>query len=203
MKREPPEMTLREAIFGRRSVREYTGQRLDEPTIARLLEAAVRAPTAIHREPWRFLVVQDAARLARVSDRAKLLLADHARRLHEHPGAHGFDPFSRPDFNIFYNAGTLIVICADAANPFGVADCWLAAENLMLMAHAMGLGSCVIGSAVAALNDIGIKAELGIPADLAAVAPIIVGTPSGAGSPTARKAPQVLARTPPPDPASR
>ena len=194
MKRVPPAMTLQEAIAGRRSVREYTGQPLDDASLAKLLEAAVRAPTAMHAEPWRFVVVQDAARLARLSGRAKSLLADQVRRLHDHPGRHAPEAFSRPDFNIFYDAGTLIVICAEAANPFGAADCWLAAGNLMLMAHALGLGSCVIGSAVAALNEPATKAELGMPAELVAVAPIIVGTPAHAGAPTPRRAPQVLAR---------
>ncbi|MBS0387940.1 MAG: nitroreductase family protein [Proteobacteria bacterium] len=187
-------MTLDEAIAGRSSVREYTGQRLDDAAIAMLLDAAVRAPTAMHAESWRFVVVQDEARLARLSDRAKLLLDDRARRLHERPGRRGPEVFSKPDFSIFYNAGTLLVICADAGNPFGAADCWLAAENLMLKAHAMRLGTCVIGSAVSALNEPDIKAELGIPASHAAVAPIIVGTPVHEGSPTARRDPEVLAR---------
>lgn len=51
----------------------------------------------------------------------------------------------------------------------------MAAQNLMLAAHAMGLGSCVIGSAATALNVMEIKDQLGIPADTTAIAPIIVG----------------------------
>ena len=53
--------------------------------------------------------------------------------------------FSHPDFNISHDAGTLIAICAPSAT-FSTADCWLAAENLMLAACAMGLGTCCIGS---------------------------------------------------------
>ena len=73
----------------------------------------------------------------------------------------------------------MIVICAKPMGAFAVADCWLAAENLMLAACAMGLGTCCIGSAVPALNTVDAKAELGIPLDVTAVAPIIVGVPSG------------------------
>lgn len=47
-----------------------------------------------------------------------------------------------------------------------VADCWLAAENLMLSACALGLGTCCIGSAIPALNSPEAKSELGISADV-------------------------------------
>lgn len=86
----------------------------------------------------------------------------------------------------------LIVICADKTGPFVAADCWLAAENLMLTACSMGLGTCVIGSAVAALNAPDMKTELGIPEEVTAVCPIIVGVPAGEAAPTSRKAPRIL-----------
>ena len=57
----------------------------------------------------------------------------------------------------------------------------------------MGLGTCVIGSALPALNTPEVMAELGIPAEFSAVAPIIVGVPTGETPPTARKDPKVLA----------
>ncbi|MGZ4966697.1 MAG: nitroreductase family protein, partial [Chthoniobacterales bacterium] len=99
----------------------------------------------------------------------------------------------QPEFNIFYNASSLIVICANLASPFAVADCWLAAENLMLSACALGLGTCVIGFAVDALNTPELKRLLGIPAEITAVAPIIVGAPAGATAVSPRKPAQVLA----------
>jgi nitroreductase len=69
----------------------------------------------------------------------------------------------------------------------------MAAENLMLAACAIGLGTCVIGSCITALNTPKAKAELGIPAELNAVAPIIVGFPSGATALTSRREPLILA----------
>jgi nitroreductase len=99
---------------------------------------------------------------------------------------------ARPDFDIFYHAGTLIVICAKPAGPFVVADCWLAAENLMLAACALGIGSCVIGFAVSALNTPEWKTALGVPEEMTAVAPIIVGIPNGDTPPVSRKAPEIL-----------
>lgn len=184
-------MTVRRAIYGRCSVREYSPEIIDQPTLHSLLAAAVRAPTAMHGEPWQFVVIQDPAKLKRLSDLAKVTIAAESSRLHPDHKAPGL--FSQPGFNVFYDASTLVVICAATAGRFEQADCWLAAENLMLAAHAMGLGTCVIGSAAAALNIPDMKIELGIPPDVTAIAPIIVGKPRGETAPSARKDPQVLA----------
>jgi nitroreductase len=70
---------------------------------------------------------------------------------------------------------------------------WLAAENLMLAAHALGLGTCVIGCSLAALNAPDVKAELSIPSELSAIAPVIVGVPAGETPPTTRKEARILA----------
>ena len=167
-------------------MRSYTAEKLTKSTVLSLLTAAVRAPTAMHAEPWQFVIVQDAKLLKHLSDRVKATFAADTAQLHP-------DRFAQPDWNVFYDAGTLIVICAKAAGTFAVADCWLAAQNLMLTAHAMGLGSCVIGSAASVLNLADVKREIGIPADMTAVAPIIVGTPRSAAKPSARAEPKILA----------
>jgi nitroreductase len=192
MKKREMNMSLIDAIYKRSSVRSYSPERLDETTIRTLLAAAVRAPTAVHLEPWMFAILQDTNALKRLSDRAKPLFLEEVRRAHLDRGGHALDIFASPDFNMFYNASTLIVICGKPMGPFVVADCWLAAENLILAACSMGLGTCVIGAAVPALNTPDIKAELGIPDEVTATAPIIVGVPSGETPPTARKEPEVL-----------
>ena len=181
-----------ETILARRSVRSYTPEPLDRNTIQSLLEAAVRAPTAMHEEPWAFVVVQDHALLQRLSDLAKPIFVEEVRHRNTHGSNHSFDHFTRPDFNVFHGADTLIVICAKPSSQFVAADCWLAAENLMLAATAVGLGSCVIGSAVAALNIHKVKAELAIPDDYSAIAPIVVGIPNGETKATSRKEPKIL-----------
>jgi nitroreductase len=191
-KSQEPISTM-DAINGRRSVRSYTGRSIDEATIRALLAAAVQAPTAIHQEPWAFVILQDADALKRLSDRAKRFFVEEMHRTHLDRGGHTLTMFERPDFNIFYNAGTLIVICGKPLGPFVVADCWLAAENLMLAAFSMGLGTCVIGSAVSGLNTPETKEELGIPVEVSAIAPIIVGVPSDESPATSRKQPQILA----------
>ena len=179
-----------EAINRRTSVRAFRGNGISRETVHHLLAAAVRAPTAMHQEPWAFAVVQDRQLLKKLSDRAKPLFVAEMHQAHFESDAIRF--FEHPDFNVFYNAGTLIVICGKTSNPMAVADCWLAAENLMLAACAMGLGSCVIGSATEALNSPPVKAELDIPEYLQVIAPIIVGVPDEAGNPSPRKEPHIL-----------
>lgn len=190
-----PFMTVLDAIAARRSIRAFQPSALDEPTIRRLLDAAVKAPTAIHLEPWVFAVVQDRSLLRRISDRAKGLWPKDVPARHEHAAVPAASAFARamlaPDFNVFYDAGTLIAIGARGEGRFHAADCWLAAENLMLAATAMGLGTCVIGSAIPALNDPETKRELDLPADLTLIAPIIVGVPAEHPEPTSRKPPQI------------
>lgn len=186
------------AIYQRRAIRSYKGEKIDKATILDLLDAAVQAPTAMHLEPWAFVVVQDKQQLRRYSDQAKAMLLERDRAADSTvhlAGPHSLGllaVLSDPAFNIFYDAGTLIVICRKSAGIFADADCWLAAENLMLAATAKGLGSCCIGFAVPVLNQADVKRELGIPDDGAAVAPIIVGVPNAMPATVARKAPEVL-----------
>jgi len=187
----PQKKYIFENILARRSVRAYTSDELDRNTVQILLEAAVRAPTAMHEEPWAFVVLQNKQVLKQISDQAKPLFMERLHRSHQ-TGSHLSDAFSNPDFNIFHDAGTLIVICAKPSGPFVDADCWLAAENLMLAACAIGLGSCVIGSAVETLNTPEVKTKLGIPAEFDAVSPIVVGVPGGETAATSRKEPFIL-----------
>jgi len=181
-----------EAILSRRSVRTYAPDELDRNTVQTLLEAAVRAPTAMHEVPWAFVVVQDHALLQRLSDLAKPLFVEEIRHRIALGTSHSFEHFTRPDFNIFHGAPTLIIICAKPSSQFVAADCWLAAENLMLAASAIGLGCCVIGSAVTALNIRKVKMELGIPDEYSVIVPIVVGVPSGESPSTSRKDPLIL-----------
>lgn len=190
------------AINGRRSIRAYAGDPLTEHEVRALLHAAVMAPTAMHEEPWGFAVVQDRAWLRVCSDRAKsLMLGQMAHEGAATPGAalEMRRMLEQPSFNIFYDAGTLIVVCRRFGGPFADADCWLAAENLMLEAHSKGFGTCCIGFAVSVLNQPDVKAELAIPKDGAAVAPIIVGRPREEPARTHRKPPEILRWLSPPD----
>jgi len=182
-------MDLNEAITGRRSVREYTAQAVDEPTIARLIDAAVHAPNAVNQQPWTFTVVRDQSLLDRISRGAK----DHmVATMAGNPHAERFRArLSDPNFQVFYHAPVLILISAVAQAPWIVEDCALSAENLMLAAYAAGLGTCWIGFAQGFLNTSDGKNILDLPAACVPVAPIIVGHPKTVPPPVPRNAPRV------------
>jgi nitroreductase len=189
---------LIDTIYQRHSVRAFKSDQIDDRRILELLDVAVAAPTARHEEPCQFVIVQDRAVLKRISDRAKQLTFDdalHHGNVLKRPGSSGDGEASRdadPYFNIFYDAGTLIVIAAEITSEFVSADCWLAAGTLMLAATAQGFGTCCIGSAVGALNLPETKAELGIPPAVRAIAPLIIGLPQTDVAPTSRKPVNVI-----------
>jgi nitroreductase len=184
-------LNLTEAIENRRSVRSYTAQKIDRATVTKLLHAAVQAPSASNTQPWSFVVIQDAALLKDYSDRSKSLLLSTID-LDNSPHKKYRAMLSNPDFNIFYTAGTLIVIYAKPMGRHSYGDCCLAAQNLMLAAHGLGFGTCWIGFAGTLLDTPEAKKELGVPADYSLVAPLIVGHPQGRIPQLTRDEPEIL-----------
>jgi nitroreductase len=81
-----------------------------------------------------------------------------------------------PKYNIFYEAPLLIFVSGEQSR-FGVYDCSMAAQNMMLAAYSLGIGSCWIGTAVPLANEPKIKAALGVPEDHIVHAAIIFGYP--------------------------
>lgn len=183
-------MDLIEAIYRRRAVRRYSDVVVHRAMIEDLLQAAVQAPSAINQQPWAFAVIRGRRRLEKYSGRAKdHLLAILPQILDLHQRA---DTLARDDYNVFHHAGTLIVICAKPALHHAADDCFLAAQNLMLAAHGMGLGTCPIGFVRPWLNLPEIKMELGIPEDCSAVMPVVVGFPAEVPAPVPRKEPDII-----------
>src|SRR5450759_697291 len=182
------DMDLKEAIYTRRAVREFTDEPVDEKTLRQLVDAAVQAPSAVNQQPWSFCVVRDKALLARISGEAK------AHMLRTSPAAlshHFQELLSDAKFDIFYHAPALVVISSTTESPWAVENCSLAAENLMLTARAAGLGTCWIGFAQTWLGTPEGKNALGLPANYVPVAPIIVGHPKSAPPPVTRKDPEI------------
>ena len=171
-------MNVLEAIKSRRSVRAFERLPVRTVDVMTLLDAAVHAPSALDTQPWAFAIVQDRKRLERFSDGAKRLALSVSG--HEPKDAHHEALLRGERFDVFYGAGTLIAICAARDAPASEAAAWLAAENLMLAACAIGLGSCCISLAVPFLNTAESKAELSIPESSRVVAALVVGHPSGA-----------------------
>ena len=167
----------------RRSVRAYTAQTLDEPTIRALLDAAVQAPTATHSEPWAFVVVQDRAALKLISDRAKgsWVKKPHTTAICTRMLTRRCRPPSPSDSRARISAcSTTPARCRNrrqAARTVRRRRLLAGRGESDARGARPGLGTCRIGSAVPVLNSPDTKSELGIPFDVEIVAPIIAGVP--------------------------
>lgn len=168
-------MDITEIIYHRRAIREFTDAPVGKDQIDFLIDAAVQAPNAMDKQCWAFVVLRDRALMKRISSEAKVLTL---KVMGSSPHMAQFRDFlCSAQFNIFYDAPVLIIICGTENDRFVDQDCCLAAQNLMLAAHANGLGTCWIGFAEAWLDREEAKKELGLPAHYRPIAPIILGHP--------------------------
>jgi nitroreductase len=183
-------MTLSEAISSRRSVRQYADAPVDRADIEKLLAAAVLAPSAMNSQAWAFGVIQGKERIQEIGERAAAAMLRELER----KGVTGpmRDRLSQPGFSPFYGASAVVVIYATKDDAFSAINCSLAAQNLMLTAADMGLGTCWIGMAAELFGCPEVKADLGVPAEYRAIATIIVGHPAGESAPKEKNPPTVL-----------
>jgi nitroreductase len=138
-------VNLRDAIHARRAVRAYKPAAVDEPTVRQLLREAVQAPSAMNAQPWVFSIVQDRARLRLYSDRAKRQMLELSAN---EPKVRGYADMLRNEaFNIFYDAGTLVVIGVRERTAFSEADKARGAEPDVDL-RAQPAGTCCIRFAV-------------------------------------------------------
>ena len=119
------------AIAERRSIRSYKAEPVTDEQIAVLSRAAVEAPSAVNRQPYHFTFVRDAALLGAFSAEAIRLIQA------EDPAA--------PAMHILRGAPCVCFIFCDPENGWAKLDSGIAVENLALAAHAIGLGSVILG----------------------------------------------------------
>ena len=183
-------VALMDAIFHRRAVRAYSSQLVDEETVRKLLLAAVQAPSALNQQPWGFAVFRGHKRLRDYSERAKLyLVATYPTTFELHSRS---ELYENPSYDLFHGANTLIVIYSMSGRLHPNEDCCLAAENLMLAAYGMGLGTCPIGFARPWFDLLETKRELDVPEHYSAVFPVVVGYPAGLTEPSLREEPNIV-----------
>jgi nitroreductase len=183
-------MQVMDAIYKCRAVRSFKKTPVREDVLMKLLYAAVQAPSAMNQQPWAFVIIEDRDLLTEYSNRAKRFLLGSLE-----PGSPLYETLKDRKFNIFYEAGTLVVICARSGDLAAAEDCCLAAENLMLAALDFGLATCPVGLARSWLNSSEVKRELNIPAAYTAVMPIVVGHPVSEETPPAyKRVPEVVCK---------
>lgn len=183
-------MELLDAIYTRRSVRNYTEQQVGRDLVEKLIDCATQAPSAMNSQPWSFAVIQDKALLDKLSVQTKAYII---KSIPEIPILANYRPvMENPDYHIFYHAGTLLTVFARPLGPNPIVDCAIAGQTIMLAAHSMGLASCWIGFAQRLLNSEEAKKELGIPVEYTAVAPIILGYPVQKSGLMQKREPEIL-----------
>jgi nitroreductase len=182
-----------EAIKSRRAIRNFEDKPVPESAIQTLLEAATYAPSAINIQPWKFTIITNKAEMKRLSDMAKPALIRALPDVGDEGLAGLKRRLSDPQFNIFYNAPLLIFV-SGVKSLYAVYDCSMAAQNMMLAAYSLGIGSCWIGTAVRTANDPKVKADLGVPEDYEVHAAIIFGYPKGVPKAPLKRPAQVLKR---------
>jgi len=160
-------MDIIAAMHGRRSVRSYDARPVPRDLIESVIVDAAQAPPPFRGQvPWTFNVIEGVERIAAYGDRALRYAREHR------PDGPGWDWVERPGFKVFWDAPAVIII----SGPVG--DCSRAGQNLMLSAHARGLGTCWVGSPMLWLGSPETRAELNIPANLPPVAVLCLGYPA-------------------------
>jgi nitroreductase len=178
-------MNVHEAIKRRRAVRDYKPDPVSPALVRQLISAACWAPSAMNEQPWHYTVVTDPDLMNEISRQAKSAMI---RNLDAMPRPDHFqDLLNDPHYNIFYNAPMLVVISAPAGRPWCIEDCAMAAQNMMLAALGLGLGSCWIGFAQTWLNTGDGLRTLSLPRSQRVVAPVILGFPKAEPPSVARK----------------
>jgi nitroreductase len=162
-----------EAIHGRRSIRDYLPRAVEQSLIEAIIEDAAQAPwTPISApEPWVFTVIRGAANISGYGARALQFARDNRPN-------HGYGWTENPDFSVFYNAPTIIIISGKIGNPLALEECTRAGQILTISAFARGLGSCWVGSPMLWLGDQDVRAELCIPEGFAPQAVFTLGYPA-------------------------
>lgn len=154
-----------EAIIGRRSIRRYTREDIDDGTVRVLLEAAMSAPSAGNEQPWHFVVIKERPILDAV------------------PSVH---PYS----HMLKEAPLAIVVCADLGlevyQGFWVQDCSAATQNILIAAHALGLGAVWLGFYPIESRVLGLKRILSLPESVIPLCMVSIGRPAEAKPPGSR-----------------
>jgi len=146
-------------LLERRSIRRYQLQPVQDDKVEALLQAAMAAPSAVARDPWRFIVLRDATLRSQVAA-------------------------GLPNGKFLARAPLGIVVCGDPSaahdqqESYLLQDCSAAIENILLAAHLLGLGACWLGVHPRAQRMALVRQVLGIPESILPVAVIAIGYPA-------------------------
>jgi nitroreductase len=162
-------------IIERRSIRTYKSEKVPRDLLSLIVKAGRFAASAANSQVWHFTVVDNAAIIGRITDTLK--------SASKHPSAPSYlaPRVNTPEYTVNYGAPVFIIISGDPVRATTINDCSLAAGNIMLAAHALGLGSCWINQ-LGVVCDVpefrSLLSELGVPENYKVYACVCLGYPS-------------------------
>jgi nitroreductase len=150
-------MELFDTILTRRSIRKYTTQKIERDLVDKIIIAGMHAPSAVNKQPWHFIVFEERKTMNEI-----MTVHQHSQMLAE--------------------AQTAILICYDENlqhdEGYGAVDCSNATQNMLLAAHALGLGACWIGIFPRSNRMESMQAIFNLPANVKTFALIALGYPA-------------------------
>ena len=158
------------AINERNSCRDFTGERLTDEQVKILVNAALAAPSAMNRQPWRLVVIRDKAIIAELDEAGVgVMAADADKTAYERTMSRGG--------KLFYNAPCLIYVLHDGSK-YAVLDSGILCQTVALAAQSIGLTSCIVGMAampISGPNGKEVKKRLNFPDGFEFAIGILVG----------------------------
>ncbi|MGA2403085.1 MAG: nitroreductase family protein [Syntrophobacteraceae bacterium] len=146
-----------QAVITRRSIRRYKQGDVPEDMVQQLLQAAMNAPSAGNEQPWQFIVI----RQRRILDAV---------------------PAIHPHSQMLKDAALGIVVCGDLSlevyKGFWVQDCSAATQNILIAAHALGLGAVWLGFHPMEDRVAGLKGLLSLPEHIIPLSMVSIGWPA-------------------------
>lgn len=146
-------------IATRTSIRDYQHKAVEKEKVEKMLRAGMAAPTAMNKQPWHFVVVDSRQVLDALSS-------------------------ANPHATMLKKAPLAIVVCGDmdktidgGGRDFWIQDCSAVTENILLAAHAMGLGAVWTGVYPAEDRCQAISKVLGLPETIIPLSCIVIGYP--------------------------
>lgn len=167
-------MNVLDAIEGRRSIKNFTGREITRDEIQRLLRTVVVAPNHRMTEPWRFYVLGPEAREAY----GRALGVRKAKRVEDPDAAKAVrEKVAREHRAVPAMLAMAVVLDDDPEiREEDYAATFMGLENLLLAAHAMGLGTHVRSGAV--MDDPAARDAVGVPEGERIVAMVRLGEPA-------------------------
>ena len=154
-----PEQEVNQAIktiITRRSIRHYSDSPVTDEEVTAILTAAMSAPSAGNEQPWEFIIIRDKKTLSSITK-----IHPYAQMLEE--------------------ASVAITVCGDILKEkhqgFWVQDCSAATQNILLAAHALGLGAVWLGIHPIKERVDGIAKLLHLPSNIVSLSLVPVGHP--------------------------